>query len=213
MPVERHALGEAPRELLDLSRREALGEPRVQPPAQRADGAGMDVRDARVHPGPEQEVREVDDDALVERKSGADRECVVVGQGAELELRDRFELRRRQPRRLCQRRVLCESVRAARERGDDEDAELELARRDRTRALELEELAPDVAKDRRRARHRRPEMPEGRREPLALVPERPQIVGKFVARHVREERHPPIIGVAAESVYTRGLGRLTWISS
>src|SRR5437773_1157690 len=124
VPVERHALGEAPRELLDLSRRKALGEPRVQSPAQRADGAGMDVRDARVHPGPEQEVREVDDDALVERKSRPDRERVVVGQGAELELRDRFELRRRQPRRLCQRRVLCESVRAARERGDDEDAEL-----------------------------------------------------------------------------------------
>ena len=211
MPVEGDALGEAPRQLLDLSRREALGESRVQAAAQRVDDARVDVRRARVDAGPQQEMREVDHDAVVRREPRTTRERVVFGERGEVELRDRFELRRRQPRRLCQRRVLRESVRAAAERRDDDDAELELPRLDGARALELDELAPHVTKDGRRVGHRRPEVPERRCEPLAVVPERPQIVWKVFARHVREEWHRSIIGVAKTRLDER-VGRTIWIS-
>src|ERR1051325_1092635 len=65
VPVERHALREAPRELFDLPRGEALRETRVQAAPQAVDDARMHVGGARGDAAPHEEVREVDHGALV----------------------------------------------------------------------------------------------------------------------------------------------------
>src|SRR5262245_2331759 len=78
VPVEGHALGRPPRQFLDLLAREVLGQRAEEPPAQRMDQARMHGSPVGVHPAPHDEVREVDDEALLPRKPRPRRKGVAL---------------------------------------------------------------------------------------------------------------------------------------
>ena len=129
VPVEGHALHDAPGQLLDLALGEALAQPAKQAPAQPLDDARMHVGGVRIDPAPDQEVRQVDHQAVVGREArarGETRDPRAAARG--VRPASDSDLLLGEPGRLGERRVVRHAVATAIERRGDDDADLEVAR-------------------------------------------------------------------------------------